>query len=270
MTNSTDTPFLAPSTPEQEAFVVAIDEQPDLAASQELSLVQRKALALTSFDAASSILEREVNVAVLARMAESVDQRTRLTGKRALRAIEAATRPDSKVIKAIGEQGIYPFMEGVILYGADTAKFLALLREEDEGLTPETVTGLYALRESIAQHSEDGKMPSFPSIKRALQRLGISLADGGADPDMIAELIDQTGMLEKTASSGRGGTPAFIAHSYGNEPLVEDDPDGSFSEAILKGQRAQLSSFADETEYEADSHELGQIMRNLEELVNGK
>lgn len=159
--------------------------------STDIELIARRELAVRATDAIAEVLEVDVSVNALLRLA-GADEPTpvRLAAKRALRCIEAIGRDDSLVVRKIGEAGIYHYVEGVIEFGADEAKFLELMDQDD--LSAEETTGMYALREAIQDvvHGED---VTFPAIHAALRRIGMTPGQAVVDSDATVAALHEAG-----------------------------------------------------------------------------
>lgn len=241
--------------------------QPVPPISNELELVARRELAIRTTDAISEVLDRDITVRGLERMATNrLNRRERLTGVRALRCLEAIARHDSEVVKAVGETGIYHFVEGVIQYGADEKKYLSLV--DKEGLSAEQVTGLYAVRELIAGYTEG--RPTFPAIEKALATLGMSLADAADDPEHTVERLDEAGYFIDNKGKRIFDRPIMAPNLADRSARVlEDDPDGTLSQAILDAQRADISRPLDEIEDEGEDRVAREVIEILSEINSG-
>lgn len=233
--------------------------------SDELALAARREIALRTTDAVAEILGQDVTVRSLERMAASPDTSRRLTGKRALRAVEALARENSPVIRNLGEVGIYSYAEAVIMFGADERTYLGLASRN--GLKAEEATGLYSLREQISEYS-DGKNCGFPTIERLLEKMGLSVAAAASDPETTVALLDRAGLLRDTPR-GRDGSPTISSSTHGIVRMIEDDPDGSLSESILEAQRGEMGRPLDEIDDEGEVQEAHEIAERLAELIYG-
>jgi hypothetical protein len=88
----------------------------------------RHELAVRATDALSEIFEVDVSLAALLEIAESDEpSAARLTAKRAVRAVAAISKEDSKVIEQIGQNNVYHYMEAVVVYGASDKRYFDLM-----------------------------------------------------------------------------------------------------------------------------------------------
>jgi len=151
----------------------------------------RKELAVTATGYISDVLEVDVTVGALLTLSQDIEPSdVRLAAKRALRCIEAIGREGSPVVRAVGEAGLYDYVECVVTYGASEKRYLELM--EEERLTAEETTAIYALRQSIAEET-DGNTPAFPAMRRALAEIGMSLKDAADDPDGALAKLEESG-----------------------------------------------------------------------------
>lgn len=225
--------------------------------SQALSLAVRRELALQATDAVSEILDVDVTIRSLLYAAETEKPtRDRLIARRALRTIKAVIDEDSRVMKAIGQDGIYDYAEGVINYGASDNKYLALV--EAFQLSAAEATGLYALREQIAEQT-NGKKPGFDQILDALSKLSMSVYEAANDPESALAAFDEAGFITDHVTYERFDRMVdkqfdmaiFHPKQIGLDRIVEGDPDGSRTEAIQDGLKEELRRPVEEVEDES-------------------
>jgi hypothetical protein len=170
-----------------------------MAPGTDLELVARQELARHTVGLIADILEIDANVAQLLSVAhvETLTQDpdseiVRIKAERALRCITSVAKEDSVVLREVGEQGLYSYVEAVIQYGAADRTYLALIRADD--LTPDEATSFYALRELIADET-DGTLPGFPTLHKALKALGISPRQAIYDPDGTVAAMHDAGFF---------------------------------------------------------------------------
>jgi hypothetical protein len=225
--------------------------------AKSLELAARRELALQATDAVSEVLETDVTVRGLIDAADSTEvSRDRLIARRALRAIGAIIVEDSKVLQTIGQNGIYHYTEGVINYGASDRKYFALI--EAFQLTAEEATGLYALREQIAEQT-NGRRPGFDMIIAALYRVGMSVYEAANDPDAALAAFDSAGYITDHVEYDRFDrrvqkqfdTAGFHPVQSKHERISSDDTDGSLTEAIQNGFKEALRRPIEEVEDES-------------------
>lgn len=234
--------------------------------SNELELLARRELALRATDAIAEVLERDVTVRGLERMVMSpTSEAERITGVRALRCVETIARSNSPIARAVGEAGIYNYVEGVIQYGADEKKFLELMNVK--GLSAEQATGLYALRSLLAEYT-NGQRQGFPFIEACLHQVGVSLAEAADDPDGTIDLLDKAGLLV-SYKGGRTFNSPILAPNLADRStrLVEDDPDGTLSASILEAQLEELGRPTEEIEG-ADMQSAYDIVDRIDRIMN--
>lgn len=221
--------------------------EPTIPPINEIELAARRDLAIKATYAISEVVGFDVTIPTLAEAAESPDpSMARVIARRALRCITEIASDDSRVLKAVGEDGIYHYAECVIDFGADTSKYLQL--HDEEHLTASEVTGLYALREMVADNT-NGDRPSFANIKEALSRVGMTVQLGAADPDEAASAFDAAGFFTDHSDRRQFARTIFFP-PLGETPqrLVIDDPDGSITRGIIDGFSAEDRRFPEETE----------------------
>ncbi len=216
----------------------------------ELDIIVRRDLALRATDVIADVLEVDVSVDMLLALAEDDEpSQVRLAAKRALRCVAAIACADSAVITAVGEVDLYHYVEGVIEYGADDRRYLSLMENYD--LTAEEATGLYALREQIAEESNGGK-PGFDTLKDILVSVGFSMHEAAADTDAALAALHDAGYFRNTKSGYIYDRPIFApGQSEEAYRLIEDDDDGAMTRGILAAIRTSLnraSLFPEETE----------------------
>lgn len=159
----------------------------------DIEVVARRELALRAIDAMSEVLGVEVSVGNLLTLAEDSDDPTlRLNALRALRCVESIGREGSRVIQAIGEAGIYHYVETVIVQGADERKFLELMKKYR--LTAAEVAGLYELRRLVGQEINTDIL-GFPTLLSALRSIGIQPWQAAADPEEAVEALIDRGII---------------------------------------------------------------------------
>jgi hypothetical protein len=155
----------------------------------ELELVRRRELAVQATDAIAEVLDEQITVPELMRQADALEATPgRLRARRALRCVYDIGVEDSPVVAAVGEVNLYHYVEGVLQYGSNRNTYLSLM--DTFSLTAEQATGLYALRELIADET-DGNRIGFPALQRALKEVGLSMQRAADDPDgTIAAFTD--------------------------------------------------------------------------------
>lgn len=216
----------------------------------QLAVSQRRELALQATGAISEVLEVDVTVGALIRLADAEEATgVRLAAKRALRCVVAIAEENSPVVELCqnDETGVYHFAEGVILYGADRNRYLQLAGEYE--LNAEQTTALYALREQIAEES-DGSKPGFAAMVRALASVGITPSEAASDTDAALAALDDAGHFVSYLGKRVFDRPIFAPHhSPDSLRLVEDDDDGSVTKGIIWSIHDHLSRPPEEAEY---------------------
>ena len=216
-------------------------------------LVRRRELAVRAIDAASEVLEFDISPPRLIELAEreDIDRETRLMAARTLRCIGSIAK-NPKLIEAIGEEGIYPYTEGVIMYGASNHKYLELMDRFQ--LNPEEVTGMYALRELIKEQVNDVESPalSFTNIAAALEYIGWTVEQAANDPDGAVEQFDREGFFRDHTLTRQHDAPLFRPRlGYAIPRIVEIDEDGSVTEGIQEGLKEYFRQHPEEKEGES-------------------
>ncbi len=225
--------------------------------SKEIELLQRRELAIVATDAVAEVLEVDVTPSMLLVLASATEKSdVRLAAVRALRCIESIAKEDSAVIAAIGEKGIYHYVEGVIEYGASEPYWLALL--DTYQVDAEGATALYDLREQISLYT-NGRKPGFRAIHDALATIGQTVGDAVRDPEGAVLAMYEAGLFVQYAGKRTFDQPIFSPKIAGAEDtIVDDDPDGSVTRGIVE----RIKSFHDETDESRDSE-----VRTVEEFV---
>lgn len=237
--------------------------------SAELELATRRELAIQTTDAISEVLEVDVTLRSLENLATTtqVGDPNRLVAVRALRCVEAIARPNSVVVREIGQTSIYHYVEGVIQYGASERNFLFLMNKY--GLSAEQVTCLYELREEIAEFS-DGSRPGFPTMERAFASLGMSMQQAALDIESAVTTLDNAGYFINNKGKRTFDETIFAPKlAEGTGRLLPDDPDGSLTAGILDAQRTYLNRTADEIDDEGESLVAQSTAEVVHELLNG-
>lgn len=202
--------------------------------STELTLAERRDLALRATDIVAEVTELTVSVPELMDAAmESDSSPQRLLARRVLRCITSiADNPD--LLQAVGDDGVYHYAEGVLTYGASDRRYLDLMSEYH--LTAEEATGLYALRDLVSQYV-DGP-PSFNDLFNALKRIGMSVQQAATDPDSAIAAFDEAGFLaDHYGSKQFNSTIFFPPGSDASNRLVEEDVDGTLTQGIHEGTK---------------------------------
>ncbi len=218
--------------------------------SSELELKVRRTLAVQALDSVSEVLERPVTPKQLL---DIIDDKTlssgvRLIAKRAIRCIVSISE-NSTLVDTVGTDGVYHYTEAVMLYAASDKNFLELMEKQD--LTAEEATGLYALRELIAENANEQR-PSFQQIFEALKGISMSVYDAAHDPDSAVEAFDAAGYFTDHFSRKQLNGPIFYPpYAESTHHIVEDDTDGSVSKGITDGIRESLQRPPEEQEGEA-------------------
>jgi hypothetical protein len=232
-------------------------------AGAELELLQRRELAVRATDAISEVLEADVSLrSLIALASQERKSDERLTARRAVRCVEAIARPNSTIVRAVGEKSLYHYVEGVIEYGASDSMYLSLMDEHE--MDPEEVTSLYALRELIGEYNDQGRRPGFKALEGTLATLGISFKDAAGDPQGTLDKLDEAGYF--VAFKGQSLTSKIIFSpklAGSQDRLVLDDADGSITKGILEGQKAQMSRPFEEVD---DEMETMSAERTIEEI----
>lgn len=221
-------------------------------ATSDEVVVRRRELAVRAIDAASEVLEFTIAPSRLIELAEreDIDRETRLMAERTLRCIGSIAK-DAKLIEAIGEEGIYPYTEGVIMYGASNYKYLELM--DRFKLSPEEVTGMYALRELIKEQVNEVQSPalSFTNIAAALEYIGWTIEQAANDPDGALEQFDSEGFFRDHTLSRQHDAPLFKPRlGYAIPRIVDADDDGSVTKGIQEGLKEYLRQHPEEKEGE--------------------
>lgn len=175
--------------------------------SAELELIRRRELAIQATDAIAEVLDEEVTVPELMRRADAAEATpSRLRARRALRCIYDIGVEDSPVVAAVGEVNLYHYVEGVLQYGSNRDTYLGLM--DACNLTAEQATGLYALRELIADET-DGNRIGFPTLQRALKEVGLSMQQAADDPDGTLTAFMDAGLFVNYNGSRIYDHPVF-------------------------------------------------------------
>lgn len=173
----------------------------------ELELVRRRELAVQATDAIAEVLDEQVTVPELMRQADSPEATPgRLRARRALRCVFDIGVEDSPVVAAVGETNLYHYVEGVLQYGSNRNTYLGLM--DAFSLTAEQATGLYALRELIADET-DGNRIGFPTLQRALREVGLSMQQAANDPDSTITAFMDAGLFVNYNGSRIYDHPVF-------------------------------------------------------------
>lgn len=185
--------------------------------SADIELVARRELAQQALGAIVEIFDMPVTVDQLLVIAQDPEpSAARLGAKRALRAVEAIGREDTPVIRAIGETGIYDYVEGVVLYGASEPKFLELM--ETHGLNAQETTALYEIRRLVAEHT-DGRIPGFNQLITALKSVGVDPQQAAIDTHAAVSSLEQAGYFVGYSGGRIYDNPLFIPEMGGKVPL---------------------------------------------------
>jgi len=215
----------------------------------ELQLASRRELARRTTDAISEVLEVDVTVPMLlALAADSEDESVRLPAKRALRCVEAISRENSTLLRAIGETGLYDYVEGVIEYGASERKYVALL--EGLQLDAQSVTGLYALREAIREETDGGNL-GFDVILNALEEVGIGPREAAEDVEGSVRVLSEAGYFMDHLGTRTYSRPIFAPHLAGVVELGRNVDSFDTSYGSLPDPNFRLP-FADESPEESE------------------
>lgn len=229
--------------------------------AKTLEQKKRQDLAVRATGALSALFEADVSLSQILDIADSEeDTAARLTARRALRAVTSIAKEDSEVARRLGKGDMYHYIEGVVTYGADTQRYLALM--DSCGLSAEEATGIYALRELIAEHT-NGAKPGLQQIIDALGAVGISIQHAAADPEHAAIAFDEAGFISDHAFYRRGESyivtrqfnqPVFSpARGHSARRLVEGDGDGTVTEGIKEGLRETLRHPVEESDVVDDN-----------------
>jgi hypothetical protein len=236
----------------------------------------RRELAVRATDTLSEIFEVDVSLAALLDIAESDEpSAARTTAKRAIRAVTSISKEGSDVIERVGQNNVYHYVEAVVVYGASDKRYFELM--DTLQLSAEAATGLYALREQIAEHT-DGSLPSLPSIINALDSVGISIHQAAYDPDSALAAFEDAGYIfDHVIYQGDNGdknvqytrTIFFPAKGHTVNRLVDDDVDGSVTQGIREGLQESLRHPIEESDDEDENQRwhqdvIGDYLKNLE------
>jgi len=221
---------------------------------------KRQHLALKATDALSELFETEVSVPQILDIAESEeDTPARLTARRALRAVTTIAKEGSEVTQRLRGGDMYHYVEGVVTYGASTRRYLALM--DSCGLNAEEATGIYALRELIAEYT-DGTKPGLQQLIDALGAVGISVQHAAADPEYAAAKFDEAGFITDHATYQKGDAtivkqfdrPIFYpTKGHSIHRLIDGDADGTVTEGIKEGLQETLRHPAEESDVVDDN-----------------
>lgn len=182
-------------------------------------------LAPYALETIADVLEVDVTVGALVQLSDNSEPpEVRLAAKRALRCIEGFGRPDSPVLRRIGAVGMYSYVEAVVEYGASEMTYLTLM--EVCNLSPAETTALYALREAIAEET-NGTRPGFPTILRALAKVGISAAGAAGDTDAALAALAEAGCFIDHMGSATYSRPLFAPQYADNPPTLGYDVDST-------------------------------------------
>lgn len=243
--------------------------------AKTLERKKRQDLAVRATDALSELFETEVSVSQILDIAESEeDTPARLTARRALRAITTIAKEGSEVAQRLRAGDMYHYVEGVVTYGASTQRYIALM--DSCGLNAEQTTGIYALRELVAEYT-DGTKPGLQQLIDALGAVGISVQHAAADPEYAAAKFDEAGFITDHATYQKGDTtiikqfdrPLFYpTQGHSINRLIEGDEDGTVTEGIKEGLQETLRHPAEESDVIDDNqvwHEnnIADYLKNL-------
>lgn len=220
---------------------------------------KRQTLAIRATEALSELFEAEISVSQLLDIADSEeDTPARLAARRAVRAIASIAKEDSEVAHCLRKGEIYHYVEGVVTFGASTQRYLALM--DSCGLNAEEATGIYALRELIAEYT-NGHKPGLQQIIDALGAVGVSIQHAAADPEYAAIAFDEAGFMIDHASypgditkTKQFDLPVFYpTQGHSVHRLVEGDADGTVTEGIKEGLQETLRHPAEESDVVDDN-----------------
>ncbi len=227
--------------------------------AKELELLERRELALMANDAISEVFNIEVTPGMLLTLADAQEKTdVRLAAVRALRCIEAIGRRDSDVVAAVGEKGIYHYVEGVIQYGASEKYYLAL--SESYSFDAEQVTSLYDLREQIAIYT-NGQKPGFRTIHAALESIGMTVRNAVRDTEAAVAALDEAGCFVAWKGSRTFDQPILSVKLGATETIVDEDPDRTVTKGILEAIRGAA--------YDPDEAEIDTVIPTATDFVNG-
>lgn len=240
-----------------------------------LEVKKRRELAVSATEALSEIFEARVSIRDLLTIADvEEDSPARLTARRALRAVYSVSREDSEIARRLRRGDVYHYVEGVVEYGASTSRYLELM--DACQLNPEETTGLYSLREMIAEYT-DGWKPGFQYILEALAQAGVSVQHAALDPEHALAAFDEAGFFVDHESykvgnqlivAGQFDRPKFRP-AWGNSAhrIVEDDTDGSITEGINESLKEGLRHPVEESDV-ADENQVWREEAIAEYLKN--
>lgn len=158
----------------------------------ELDLIRRKAAAEAGLRGVAEVIgESSVPLTHLILIAdEKTTSPARRTARRIISALAALASPNSELAAAVGND-TYSLMEATIDYTASHRTYLELMQTYD--LTPAEVTGIYALRDMIAQYTNGDT--NFPVIVQALERVQISPQQVAQDPEAVVRTFEEAGFF---------------------------------------------------------------------------
>lgn len=197
--------------PETEEIIDFPPEADDSAAvaitAAELDVLRRRELAMSAVEAIEDVLDAKVAVPSLLAVAEAKDPSpARLQARRALRCIKDIGEEDSIVVQTIGETNVYHYAEAVLGYGCSKQTYLGLVGTFN--LSAEEATGLYSLRELIAEET-GGNRIGFPTLQHALRKLGMSMKQAAEDPDSTLAAFSNAGYFVNCDGSRTYDSPIF-------------------------------------------------------------
>ncbi len=217
--------------------------------STNLEVQRKREAAIRATDAVSEVLDVSVSISALIHRAnnENENEDERVVAKRALRAIGTVAMHDTELSRMIGEDDVYDYTEGVVLYGASDRLYLDLMQKYR--LTPAEATGMYALREMVKEHTKNVGMAA---LVEALRTVGISAQQAGQDPEMALSAFDEAGFFTDHINGKQLNATVFYPNiSSTPARLVDNDPDGSRSQHIIDDYKDHLKQPPEQNEEEA-------------------
>ncbi len=188
----------------------------------ELDVVRRRDLIILATEEMATLLDVEVSIPNLLTIAQEVKPSTaRLNARRALRCLYQIGVDDSIVVRAVGEDKLYHYVEGVMSYGASRATYLGLMGTF--GLSAQQTTGLYELRRLVTDHAQ-GIRVSFPLLHSALEAVGITEQDAAEDTDFAMRAFEWAGFFATHVGNKYFDHDRFIVPGTA-EPASYEDPD---------------------------------------------
>lgn len=181
-----------------------VSTQPPNAGAGLVVRQQPNELAVRSLGVIAEVFGTPIAPDALVKVADSPDSSPeRLLARRALRFAEALTREDSPLAQVIIDDDtkgtkLYAAAEAALLFGAASGTYVNLVQRDD--LTPSQATGMYALREEIAEDYLDGSKVSLGQLTEALEVAGIDVRRVYRGPSTVAAELSERGAIRQLPS----------------------------------------------------------------------